>query len=311
MRFWVAVTDNDWFKFLSRLQPDEVNFWQPSGNRAFGAIEPGAPFLFKLHSPHNYIVGGGFFVRHSFLPLSIAWEAFGEKNGASTFEAFLDLVLKHRSGESRPDPQIGCIVLVEPFFFPREAWIPVPKGWSPNIVQGKTYDTDEAVGAALWDQVRIGMMQGLASRRKEAAIAVAEEAPRYGADFLTRARLGQGAFRVLVTDAYERRCAVSGERTLPVLEAAHIRPYAESGPHRVSNGVLVRADFHILLDRGYMTLTEDLRVEVSRRIKEDFDNGEQYYALHGEALRVVPRRPSERPSVDFIRWHNENRFLGG
>jgi putative restriction endonuclease len=37
-------------------------------------------------------------------------------------------------------------------------------------------------------------------------------------------RLGQGAFRLLVTDAYQRRCAVTGERTLPVLDAAHIRP---------------------------------------------------------------------------------------
>jgi putative restriction endonuclease len=133
----------------------------------------------------------------------------------------------------------------------------------------------------------------------------------YSGDFLTRARLGQGAFRVLVTDAYERCCAISGERTLPALEAAHIRPYNESGAHRVSNGILLRADFHILLERGYMTLTEGLRMEVSRRIKEDFDNGEQYYALHGDALRVVPRSPSDRPSVDFIRWHNENRFLGG
>ena len=38
------------------------------------------------------------------------------------------------------------------------------------------------------------------------------------------ARLGHGAFRLLVTDAYQRRCAVTGERTLPVLDAAHIRP---------------------------------------------------------------------------------------
>jgi len=116
---------------------------------------------------------------------------------------------------------------------------------------------------------------------------------------------------VLVTDAYERRCAVSGERTLPVLQAAHIKPYTESGPHRLNNGILLRADFHILLDKGYLTLTEDLRVEVSRRIKEDFDNGEEYYALHGEQLKVTPRMPSSRPAREFIRWHNENRFLAG
>lgn len=309
MRIWVAVTDNAWFRFLSELQPDEVNFWQPGGQSRFRAVEQGAPFLFKLHSPLNYIVGGGFFVQQSLLPLSIAWEAFGQKNGAPDYATFRSDILKYRK-DSRQDPQIGCIVLAEPFFLPQDAWTPVPKDWSSNIVRGKTYDTGDAVGAALWAQVRLRMSQVLAARPMDAAMAVAEEAPRYGADFLARARLGQGAFRVLVTDAYERRCAITGERTLPVLQAAHIKPYAESGPHRVSNGILLRADFHILFERGYLTLTEDLRMEASRRIKEDFDNGKQYYALHGRDLRVVPGRPSSRPSIEFIRWHNENRFLG-
>jgi hypothetical protein len=34
-----------------------------------------------------------------------------------------------------------------------------------------------------------------------------------------RPRLGQGAFRVEVTDAYTRRCAITGEKTLSTLEA--------------------------------------------------------------------------------------------
>lgn len=41
MRYWVGVTDNSWFDFLSRLQPDEVNFWQPSGKAPFANLEPG------------------------------------------------------------------------------------------------------------------------------------------------------------------------------------------------------------------------------------------------------------------------------
>ena len=83
MKFYVGVTDNDWFKFLSQHRPDEVNFWRPSGINTFRAIELGALFLFKLHSPINYIVGGGFFITYSILLLSLAWEAFGEKNGAT------------------------------------------------------------------------------------------------------------------------------------------------------------------------------------------------------------------------------------
>ena len=44
----------------------------------------------------------------------------------------------------------------------------------------------------------------------------------YGDPVLVRPRLGQGTFRVLVTDNYRRRCAVTGEKALPVLDAAHI-----------------------------------------------------------------------------------------
>jgi putative restriction endonuclease len=43
-------------------------------------------FLFKLHHPYNYIVGGDFFVRFSLLPPSIAWQAFALKNGTNSFE---------------------------------------------------------------------------------------------------------------------------------------------------------------------------------------------------------------------------------
>ncbi len=115
---------------------------------------------------------------------------------------------------------------------------------------------------------------------------------------------------MLVTDAYGRSCAITGERTLPVLEAAHIRPYSESGPHSVANGLLLRSDLHTLFDHGYLTVTDDLRVEISPRIREEFKNGREYYRHHGETLVNLPRNSSEQPARDFLRWHNEKVFLG-
>jgi putative restriction endonuclease len=54
MRAYVAVTDGDWFRFLRGLAGiDEVNFWQPGGERAFGRLEVGQPFLFKLRYPEH------------------------------------------------------------------------------------------------------------------------------------------------------------------------------------------------------------------------------------------------------------------
>jgi len=304
MKFWVGVTDRKWYDFLSRRLPDEVNFWQPTSRALASFLEPGVPFLFKLHAPTNFIVGGGFFVRFSALPARMAWDAFGEKNGVSDYVALKQRVEQYRSEQIRGDPEIGCNVLNSPFFFAERDWIPVPEDWARNIVRGKTYDTAQPAGLSLWNHVeaRLSPLTGNG--------VIAGEGARYGAEYLTRARLGQGAFRVLVTEAYHRRCAITGERTLPVLEAAHIRPYADSGPHLISNGILLREDLHTLFDDGYVTVTPDLRVEVSSKIREEFENGREYYAHHGQQLVGMPECIEERPGGEFLRWHNDRVFLG-
>jgi hypothetical protein len=72
----------------------------------------------------------------------------------------------------------------------------------------------------------------LAPTQVECGPMAASGASRYGAPVLVPPRLGQGAFRVAVTDAYGRSCAVTREHSLPVLEAAHIQPYALGGTAR-------------------------------------------------------------------------------
>ena len=303
MKFWVGVTDKAWYEHVRARAPDEVNFWQPSSRRLATFLEPGVPFLFKLHAPDNFIVGGGFFVRFSALPARLAWEAFREKNGVDDYQSLRQRIEQYR-GAIKGDPEIGCNILNKPFFFDSNDWIPVPASWAPNIVRGRTFDTGANEDLTLWNRV--------ADRLRERAVPALEatEAQRYGADYLTHARLGQGAFRVLVTDAYHRRCAITGERTLPVLEAAHIKPYSETGPHLTSNGLLLRSDLHILFDEGYLTVTEDLRVQISDRIKEEFENGREYYQHRGKPLVIIPGGQDERPAAEFLRWHNEHRYLG-
>jgi len=85
----------------------------------------------------------------------------------------------------------------------------------------------------------------------------------FGTPSLVRPRLGQRSFRIAVLDSYDRKCAVTNERTLPVLEAAHIRDYRDVQEHTISNGILFRADIHKLFDTGYVTVTPDHHFEVS------------------------------------------------
>jgi putative restriction endonuclease len=232
MRFFLGVTDYDWFRFLaSRPDIDEVNFWQPSGGVPFKALLPGELFLFKLHSPRNFIVGGGFFAHWSQLPVSLAWEVFGPKNGAATLEEIRVRLAKYRDvrNDPRADYQIGCILLEQPFFLPEAHWIPAPVDWKRNIVRGKGYDDRDAEGQrVLADLGRLSVF-GLASEARIVPETTPVAAARFGKPTTILPRLGQGSFRVLVTDLYERRCTITGEQTLPVLQAAHIRPYGQDG----------------------------------------------------------------------------------
>lgn len=303
MRAYVGITDYDWFELLRSIPNlDEANFWQPSGNRLFNALNPGELFLFKLHHPHNYIVGGGIFAHPSLLPISLAWESFGISNGAVSLAEMRRLVEKHRHMDeyNKGDYRIGCIILEQPFFLPESMWIPIPSDWSPNIVQGKRYDLSIEPGLSIWKRLNVAVPY---------TTIVREEPAQYGEPVLTLPRLGQGSFRVLVTDAYERRCALTNERTLPALDAAHIKPYSESGQHVVNNGILMRRDIHALFDKGYLTITPSMRVEVSRRIKEEFENGRDYYRLHSSAVRL-PTEVSHYPSRDYLEWHNTNVYRG-
>jgi len=310
MKGYIGVTDDDWFTFLS-YQPgiDEVNFWQPGGRSQFKSLQPGEPFLFKLHSPLNYIAGGAFFAHSSILPVSLAWQAFQEKNGASSYLKMRQLIEKRRKVTSRFEYyQIGCIILTQPFFFSREHWLPIPSDFSLNIVQGKTYDLTRGHGRNLWEQVQERLSE---SSLDELAVPQMSDRPqeRWGSPITILPRLGQGSFRVMVTDAYQRRCAITREKTLPALEAAHIKPFSESGPHQVENGLLLRSDIHRLFDSGYVTVTSDHRFEVSNRIKEEFDNGVQYRIFHGQKIHMPPT-PHFKPSPEFLTWHNENVFRG-
>ncbi len=124
-----------------------------------------------------------------------------------------------------------------------------------------------------------------------------------------RQRLGQGTFRVIVTDIYERKCAVTGEKALPALEAAHIRPLSEGGLHRINNGLLLRSDLHRLFDRGYVTVAPDYRFRASRKLKDDFHNGEEYLRLHGTTL-WLPSRSEDRPQRQLLEWHADTIFRG-
>jgi putative restriction endonuclease len=308
VRAYVGVTDAGWYRFLSaRPALQEVNFWQPGGGREFRVLGAGEPFFFKTHYPHNKVVGGGFFSSSARLAVSEAWELFGEANGVGSVGEMRARIGRYRrtpisSGE---DPVIGCLFVRDVRFFPEDAAADAPPAFSPNIVQGKSYDlADQAVEPyfqelLLWllgTDIEIDLSQPWH-----------REGPVFGDPRLAPYRLGQQSFQAVVLNAYHRRCAITGTHIPPVLQAAHIRPVTSGGEHRLDNGLLLRSDVHTLFDRGYIGVDPRCRLQVSPRLRDDFGNGEQFYSQANQVI-ALPDRRADRPNPEFLEWHLDEVF---
>lgn len=309
----IAPTDYGWYRHLHESGPhDEVNFWRPSAQRKFLA-QRFSPFFFKLKAPHNAICGFGYFATYTALPAWLAWETFGSANGCADQASMEDRIQTIRDrmryrGEA-PAEQIGCILVVQPVFFPENDWVAQPRSWPVRNLTPMRWDLTQGEGGRVWSACLARAARSELSSAEADMQVAGEGQVRFGAPQIVRPRVGQGTFRVEVTDAYERACAVTAEHSLPALDAAHIRPYASDGVHETRNGILLRADFHRLFDQGYVTVTPDLRLEVSRRLREEYANGRSYYPSHGSLVRV-PRAAGDRPDRELLAWHNERIFRG-
>ena len=142
MKFVIAVTNVHWFEFLRTRAPqaNEVNFW----GRGAVNLERGTPWLFKLKG-HDVVCGGGFYTNSISLPLTVAWDMYGEQNGAASLHDF-----QSDTGRSLGD-EIACRTLAEPFFWERAQWLPKPPRWASSGIQSrKYYDTADPDAAAYW-----------------------------------------------------------------------------------------------------------------------------------------------------------------
>jgi putative restriction endonuclease len=310
MQGTVAVTDYGWYTRLrSHQELEEVNFWKPSAQRRFIAPEF-SPFFFKLKSPQEAICGFGYFARYSTLPDWLAWESFGLGNGVGSLEELRERISTIRERIRFKGParaELGCILIVQPTFFSESDWVKQPSDWRVRTVSAEKYDLTAGEGARIWAECLARARPPAPAQVSPSSLIAGPAAPRYGAPMLVRPRLGQGTFRVAVMDAYGRTCAVTGEHSLPALEAARIRAYTSAGPHEVKNGLLLRADFHRLFDQGYVTVSPDYRVEVSPRLKLDYQNGRSYYPYHGARLSL-PDEERLRPDPEYLGWHRESVY---
>jgi putative restriction endonuclease len=313
---FIALTDKAWFDYLASIaidrRVDEVDFWSPKSTRPMKAMSPGTPVFFRLKRPHYAIAGYGFFAHFALLDLDEAWTMFGEKNGDPDLVRFLTRIGDYRGlnllDPRQPRAPIGCTVLRDAIFWERERWIPWRQehGWHDNIVQGRTEDDPARISRLLgeinYDHLVVpgeftDSFLPLDVDERELVLARSKK------------REGQGAFRSRLLDAYGRRCAITGERTEPVLDAAHIQPYLGPSSNHLQNGLLLSKEFHALFDRGLVTVTPQFTVRVSPHLRERWKNGKRYYQFDQQALAALPDTVHDHPAREALAWHNERIYL--
>lgn len=320
MEPFVALTDRRWFEFLwSRStdgRVDEVNFWSPATTKVLKRMAPGEPMFLRFGAPFHAVVGYGFFLHHAVLSLDAAWRAFAWKNGCGYFAELLQMIGGYRRLDlldpRTPQAPLGCTILREVRLWARDRWLPwgAEVGWPKQATRGASVREPALV------QRLLAQLDDAAAR----ATVGAEVAPVFEpveVDERTRVaaervvREGQGTFRTRLLDAYGGQCAVTGEHTEPVLDAAHIQPYLGPRSNHPQNGLLLTKEFHALFDLGLVAVTDDYRVRVSPALRDRWNNGHRYYAYHDRPLVRVPSDAAARPSRRALAWHRQrHRFAG-
>jgi putative restriction endonuclease len=282
VRTFVGLTERAWVERVAALAPDDANLWRPH-QRRFRALEPGEPYLLKLHAPWNAIVGAGRFVAAERLPLSLAWLAFGAANGVDDPAEFRRRVARAHPEPTAVDPVLSCVVLDRPAILDEDDWVAAPDDWRPSVAHGKLYRGDAA--RTLWDQVR----ERLGARWSPT--------PPDG-------ELGPGRFRLAVADAYGHRCAVTGEGSLAALDVVQLSQPSRGGPNRVENGLLLRADLARLFEHGLLCVEPDgFVVRLHASVRGAARGPTAYAPLDGRPLQVVPERFDLLPSRELLADH--------
>ena len=128
---------------------------------------------------------------------------------------------------------------------------------------------------------------------------------------LVRTRVNQGFFRAAVLAAYEVRCCITGLSISQLLNASHIVPWSVDVKNRTNprNGLCLNALHDRAFDCGLLTVTPELKVKISPRLKTySVDKGAREFLLRfNDSAVSLPRRFA--PEGDFLRYHNKMVFL--
>lgn len=178
---------------------------------------------------------------------------------------------------------------------------------------GQNWSGLVARAANLWaEQVKADGIEPHPTRLKDQRAEFRFE-PYQGASItqvLVNQRVGQEFFRRAVLANYEDTCCVTGIADARLLTASHIKPWGKDAEnrHNPANGLLLSATLDRAFDRGLITVDGDLRIMVSRQLRESVSRETRQYFQQFEQAAL---RPAVRfdPDPAFLDWHRTQCFV--
>lgn len=125
---------------------------------------------------------------------------------------------------------------------------------------------------------------------------------------IIKARVNQSFFRKTVLSAYDNKCCITAIDNPVFLVAGHIRPWGIDEKNRLNprNGLSLNALHDRAFENGYITITTDFMIKVSPLLLKSQNNYEFFNQYEGKPIHLPKRF---LPDVDFLKYHNDERFL--
>ena len=117
------------------------------------------------------------------------------------------------------------------------------------------------------------------------------------------------AFRRLVTELYDYRCAATGVRVLlpngdAMVEAAHIHPFSEEADDDPRNGLALSPNMHWAMDKLLIAPGPDLKWHVSPFLDDRIADLESFVRLAGRPV-LLPNERRYVPKRESLEWRLE------
>ena len=126
---------------------------------------------------------------------------------------------------------------------------------------------------------------------------------------IVKTRVNQSFFRSTLLASYNNKCCITGISNSEFLIASHIVPWAIDGQNRLNpqNGILINALHDKAFEFGFITITVDYKILVSRKLlkSKSYSNVHFFHKYHNQDL-ILPSR--FLPDPEFLKYHNQEKF---